>query len=140
MVCLTIAQYRNLIRMSNVTGGKKSCLNRDSNQGSLAYRISTLTAEILRPDILTDGHTPINPVTYSPSSSNLGVEFYELRKCCETCSWEVTMGFVLWAPNVKGGEKSSLNCDLNPGPLAYYASALTTELLRPDSLTDSHTC
>lgn len=92
MVCLTIAQYRNLIRMSNVTGGKKSCLSRDSNQGSLAYRISTLTAEILRPDILTDGHTPINPVTYSPSSSNLGVEFYDLWKCCETCSWEETMG------------------------------------------------
>lgn len=64
---------------------------------------------------------------------------YELRKCCETCSWVVSMGFVLWAPNVRGGDKSSLNRDLNPGPMAYYASALTTELLRPDTLTDGHT-
>ena len=44
-----------------------------------------------------------------------------------------------WVPNVTGGEKSSLNRDSNPGPLAYCASALPTELLRPDILTDSHT-
>nr|XP_034322691.1 uncharacterized protein LOC105323939 [Crassostrea gigas] len=40
---------------------------------------------------------------------------------------------------VTGGEKSSLNQDSNPGPLAYCAKALSTELLRPDILTDSHT-
>ena len=48
-------------------------------------------------------------------------------------------GYLRWAPNVTGGEKSSLNRDSNPGPLAYRASALPTELLRPDILTDSHT-
>ena len=31
------------------------------------------------------------------------------------------------------------NRDLNPGPLAFRASALPTELLRPNILTDSHT-
>ena len=41
--------------------------------------------------------------------------------------------------NFTDGEKSSLNHDSNPGPLAYRASALLTELLRPDILTDSHT-
>lgn len=40
---------------------------------------------------------------------------------------------------VSGGERSSLNKDLNPGPLVYHASALTTELLRPDIMTDSNT-
>lgn len=35
------------------------------------------------------------------------------------------------------GEKSSLKWDSNPGPLVYSASALTTELLRPDTLTDT---
>lgn len=38
---------------------------------------------------------------------------------------------------VIGCEKSSLNRDSNPGPLTYRASALVTELLRPDILTDS---
>ena len=40
---------------------------------------------------------------------------------------------------VTGGEKSSLNRDSNSGPMAYRASALPTELSRPDILTDSHT-
>lgn len=40
---------------------------------------------------------------------------------------------------VIGGEKSSLNRDSNPWPMAYCARALTTELLRPATLTDSHT-
>ena len=40
---------------------------------------------------------------------------------------------------MSGGEKSSLKQDLNPGPVAYHASTLTTELLRLDILTDSHT-
>ena len=40
---------------------------------------------------------------------------------------------------VTGGENSSPNRDLNPGPLAYRTSTLTTELLRPDILTDFHT-
>lgn len=33
---------------------------------------------------------------------------------------------------VTGGKNSSLNPDSNPGPLAFCASTLTTELLRPD--------
>lgn len=41
--------------------------------------------------------------------------------------------------NVTGGGKSSLNRELNPGPLAYNANALTTEVLRPDMLINSHT-
>lgn len=49
------------------------------------------------------------------------------------------MGFVLWVPNVRVAEKLSLNRNLNPRHLEYYASALTTELLRPDTLTVSHT-
>ena len=44
-----------------------------------------------------------------------------------------------WDPNVAGGEKSSLNRDSNPGPLAYRVSALPTELLKPEILTDFHT-
>ena len=41
--------------------------------------------------------------------------------------------------NVTGGEKSNLNLNSNPVPLAYHASALTTELLRPAIFTNSHT-
>lgn len=37
------------------------------------------------------------------------------------------------------GEKSSLNRESNPGPLAYRTSARTTELLRPDIYTDWQT-
>ena len=48
-------------------------------------------------------------------------------------------GYLQWVPNVTGGEKSCLNRDSNPGPLMYHASALPTELLRPDILTYSHT-
>lgn len=40
---------------------------------------------------------------------------------------------------VKGSEKSSLNQDSNPGPLAYHLSTLTTELLSPNVLTDIYT-
>ena len=47
-----------------VAGGVKSSLNRDSNPGPLAYRASALPTELLRPDILTDSHTPGYPVTY----------------------------------------------------------------------------
>ena len=35
--------------------------------------------------------------------------------------------------------KSQFDRDSNPGPLEYRASALPTELLRPDILIDSHT-
>ena len=41
-------------------------------------------------------------------------------------------GNLSWVVNVTGGEKSSFNRDSNPGPLAYHAHALTTELLGPD--------
>lgn len=41
--------------------------------------------------------------------------------------------------NVKVGEKSSLNGDSNQRPSVDCARALTTELLRPDKLTASHT-
>lgn len=37
----------------------------------------------------------------------------------------------------KGGNR--LNSGLNPGPLAYHVSALTTELPRPQNLPDSDT-
>ena len=37
-----------------------------------------------------------------------------------------------------GGAKSSFNRESNQGPLVYRASALPTELLRSDILTDSH--
>lgn len=50
----------------------------------------------------------------------------------------MTVGLKHWAPNMTDGEKSSLNLASNPGPLAYRVSTLTTELLRPDILTDSH--
>lgn len=40
---------------------------------------------------------------------------------------------------VTGCEKSCFNQDSNPGPQAYWASFLTTELVRPDILTDNHT-
>ena len=44
----------------------------------------------------------------------------------------INNGFLCWASNVTGGKKSSLHQDSNPGPHAYCASSLTTELLRPD--------
>ena len=47
-----------------IAGGEKSNLSRDSNPGPLAYRASALPTELLRPDILTDSHTPGYPVTY----------------------------------------------------------------------------
>lgn len=46
-----------------VIGGEMSSLNWDSNPGPLAYRASTLTIELLRSDILTDSHTPVNLMT-----------------------------------------------------------------------------
>lgn len=51
----------------------------------------------------------------------------------------MTVGLKHWAPNMTGGEKSSLNLASNPGPLAYRVSTLTTELLRPDILNESNT-
>lgn len=42
-----------------------------------------------------------------------------------------------WKYFVIVDEKSSLNRDSNPGPLVYSANAQTTELLRPNLLTDS---
>lgn len=57
----------SFIQVLNVTHGKKSSLNWDSNSGLLAYCNSALTTELLRPDILTDSDTPVTPVTYSPS-------------------------------------------------------------------------
>ena len=56
-ICLHVSVYHH------VTGGEKSSLNRDSNPGPLAYRASALPTELLRPDILTDSHTPGYPVT-----------------------------------------------------------------------------
>lgn len=41
--------------------------------------------------------------------------------------------------NVTVGEKSSLYGDSNQRPQADWARAVTTELLRPDKLTTSHT-
>lgn len=41
--------------------------------------------------------------------------------------------------NVTVGEKSSLYGDSNQRPQADWARAVTTELLRPDKLTASHT-
>ena len=48
-------------------------------------------------------------------------------------------GDLRWVPNVTGGERSSLNRDSYPEPLAYRASALPTELLRPEIYADFHT-
>ena len=50
-------------KKKNVAGGEKSSLNRDSNPGPLGYRDSALPTELLRPDMLTDSHTPRYPVT-----------------------------------------------------------------------------
>lgn len=47
-----------------LTGGKKLSLNWDSYPGPLAYSDNTLTTKLLRPDILTDSHTLVNPVTF----------------------------------------------------------------------------
>lgn len=76
------------------------------------------------------------------SFSNVQVKSYKLRKCCETCSLEMTGWFNCYLStdcNVTGAEKSSLNLDSNLGSLAYHASALVTELLRLGILNDSHT-
>ena len=54
-----------------VTGGEKSCLNRGSTPGPLAYCASALPTELLTPDILTDFRTPGYPMTYSPSLRNV---------------------------------------------------------------------
>ena len=50
-----------------------------------------------------------------------------------------TLNSIYTDSSITGGEKSSLNWDSNPGPLAYRASNRATELLRPDILTDSLT-
>lgn len=88
------------------------------------------------PHLLTRWHT--SSLGRNPSS-NLRVDFYELRKCCERYSLWVTVRFVPCTPNILGGEKSNFNWDSNPGLLAYCASALITELLSPDIPTDSRT-
>ena len=64
--------------------------------------------------------------------------FYYCAIICIMCH-EVTLWKILSAiSHVTGGERSSLNWDLNPRPLAYHASTLTTELLRPNILLDYH--
>lgn len=47
------------------------------------------------------------------------------------------MGFVRLAPNVTGCEKLSLSQDLIPG--FWLSRNLSTEVFRPDVLTDNHT-
>lgn len=65
----------------------------------------TLTTELLRTDILTDSHPPVNPVTHSPSWQKLHVEFNLWVKDM----WNMFLGgFEGRAPNVT---------DSNPGPL-----------------------
>lgn len=46
----------------NVTGDEKSSLTQDLNLGPLAHRAGTSITMLLRPDILTDSHTPVNLV------------------------------------------------------------------------------
>lgn len=45
-----------------------------------------LTIEQMRPDILTDSHTPVNQVTFSPLDRNVSLNYQvqslELRKYC----------------------------------------------------------
>ena len=45
-----------------VTGGEKSNLNLHSNPVPLAYRVSALTNELFRPDVLTYSHTSGYPM------------------------------------------------------------------------------
>ena len=55
----------------------------------------------------------------------------------ETCTQGISYsGYLHWAPNVTGVKEPCLNWDSKPGPLAYCESTLTTELLRPDMLTE----
>ena len=44
----------------NDTGGEKSCLNRESNPGSLAYRAITLTTELSRHTETDNEFSPFN--------------------------------------------------------------------------------
>ena len=44
--------------MNQLDGGEESSLNWDSNPGSLAYRVSALPIELLRPHVLTYFHSP----------------------------------------------------------------------------------
>lgn len=83
----------------------KLSLNRDLNPGPLASPARTLTTELLRTDILTDSHPPVNPVTHSPSWQKLHVEFNLWVKDM----WNMFLGgFEGRAPNVT---------DSNSGPL-----------------------
>ena len=77
----------------------KSSLNRDSNPGHLAYRASALPTELLRPDILTDSHTPGYPVAYSPFLRIL----LEYEKCMKHMLREYCIvGIYIGRQNVTG--------------------------------------
>lgn len=80
----------------NVTGSEKSSPNRDSNSGFLAYRDSALTTELLKPDILTYSHTPVNPVIYSPSCWKVFLEF---------TSWILGIKELMWNIFLESGRR-----------------------------------
>lgn len=93
------------------------------------------------PDISTDSYVPVNPFTNPPSYRNSSMDSkstgYDIQ--CKAYSWGMTLCFEYLVPNVSSGEKSCLKRNSNPRHLAYCASAQTSELLRPDILTNSLT-
>ena len=120
---------------------KKSCLNRDSNTGSLAYCANVLTTELLRHMDQLTTFTIYNLywVTYTPTILKFVPEFLvELFRGLLSDYFNLSVGenehthrpVPRLGANVTGGEKSCLNLDSNPGSLAQHARILTTELLR----------
>lgn len=53
-----------------ISGDKRSSIKWDSNPEPLSYRASVPTTKLMIPDILTDIHTPVDPVTYKPIVNN----------------------------------------------------------------------
>ena len=117
---------KNIINLL-VTGGEKSSLNRNLNPPPLAYCASALTTELC----WQWSHTLRSPVTHSPSLKKSSPNSTYSRRN----AWSIFSGL---ASNVTGGKELSQS-RLNWGSLSYQISALTTELLRPNTSTDSHT-
>lgn len=70
--------------------------------------------------------------------SEIPVNIPEKAIAHESCRILIACKYMVLS-NVTVGEKSSLNGDSNQMPQADCARVLTTELLRPDKLTASHT-
>ena len=86
---------------------------RDSKPGPLAYRVSALPTELT------------GPPTYWMHKHTHCKRLRLAKQWCHAKRWEPL------SEREREREKCAANLGLNPGPLAYRASALPTELTGP---------